>query len=96
MVRPCNQNEPVSRNLGNGKRWHLYGAFHKADIGSPFLRCPGYALRVSQCQAHIDQRKGGMKPRQKGRQPIAGDGLAGVNGEKAALAAAKLRQHALG
>ncbi len=84
-------------------RYHLHRqfrlvdlAFHETQVRPALDHGPRHALRIADGETELDLRIALAELHQQRRQPVAGDGLAGVDAQRAPFQAAQFGQRQLG
>ncbi len=95
MLRPDHQRELIARDRQRIEARVVDRALDEADFDFSLQNRLGDLRRIADGKADIDQRIGAPEGDEMARQPIAGDGLARLNGERAPPQAGDFAQGAL-
>ena len=87
--------ELVAGDLDAGQRRLVDLALDKAELGEAVAHRARHLRRVADRHAHVDEGMGAAIIHEVARQPVAGDGLARLEAERAAPEAGELGQHEL-
>ena len=92
MLRRDHQHELVARDRRGDQIGVVDAALDEADLGEAVTNGAGDLAGVADRQVDADQRVAHAEGLEPARQPVAGDGLAGVQQQRAALQLAHLGQ----